>query len=42
MTATTAAVLEVTVHRLADERTVRVLRRGRREELPARTSRAMT
>ncbi len=28
-TATTAAVIEVTVHRLADERAVRVLRRGR-------------
>ena len=28
-TATTAAVIEVSVHRLADERAVRVLRRGR-------------
>jgi hypothetical protein len=28
-TATTAAMIEVSVHRLADERAVRVLRRGR-------------
>jgi hypothetical protein len=28
-TATTAALIEVTVHRLADERSVRVLQRGR-------------
>jgi hypothetical protein len=35
-TATTAALIEVAVHRVGDERAVRILRRGRRSGVPRR------